>query len=121
MPFLIVVIDDEEIHCDLIPRMIRKICEGCRVVSFTDPASALADIKDNKPGLVITDMVMPSLRGGDVLREVKAIYPDVPVVGMTGYSKEDFSELDFDGFLLKPFHLNDLANILLEFNVPVKI
>lgn len=51
----------------------------------TDAAQAMKNLKDRKPGLVLTDVAMPGTMNGVMLaREVRQIFPDLPVLLITG-------------------------------------
>ena len=65
---------------------------------------------DNDCDLIITDMEMGDISGLDILHSAGA----VPVVVMTGradFSTQKANELGFDGFLAKPFTIDDLREI----------
>jgi CheY-like chemotaxis protein len=65
---------------------------------------ARADI--DRISLVITDLVMPELGGGALVDELRALNPDVRVLCMTGYTKEEVltgDGLDDAVFIEKPF------------------
>ena len=68
------------------------------------------DVVENDCDLIITDMEMGDISGLDILHNAGA----VPVVVMTGradFSSGKASELGFDGFLAKPFTIDDLREI----------
>ena len=61
-------------------------------------------------------MKMPRLDGLDVLRAVKSLRPEVPVIVMTGYAVEDRAEAairEACAFLRKPFDITELKSAVL--------
>jgi DNA-binding NtrC family response regulator len=85
---------------------------GFEVETAENGADALKIFQQGKFEVVITDMRMPKMTGMDVLRGVKKISPQIPVILITAYGtiktaveamKEGASE-----FIMKPFSLDDL-------------
>jgi two-component system cell cycle sensor histidine kinase/response regulator CckA len=70
----------------------------------------------NEVDLVLTDVVMPRMKGGDLASELREIRPDLKVVFMSGYIDEAIARndlLDVSAPLLsKPFALNELASLV---------
>ncbi len=81
---LILLIDDDEFY----RRMIRRTLEENRheVIDAEDGAVGLGLYKAYMPDLVITDMRMPEMDGGEVIRSIRAISPDIPIVAVSGAS-----------------------------------
>jgi DNA-binding NtrC family response regulator len=100
---------------DLSMRMaLAESLESCgfEVETAENGADALKKFQQGKFEVVITDMRMPKMTGMDVLRGVKKISPQIPVILITAYGtiktaveamKEGASE-----FIMKPFSLDDL-------------
>jgi DNA-binding NtrC family response regulator len=85
---------------------------GYDIVAAENGREALELFKKGKFDLVVTDMKMPGMTGIEVLRGVKELSPDIPVILITAYGtvgtaveamKEGASE-----FIMKPFSLDDL-------------
>jgi two-component system cell cycle sensor histidine kinase/response regulator CckA len=57
--------------------------------------------------LVILDLTMPMLGGGEAATELRRIRPDIPIIAMSGYGDielmEHFGQAGVDDFLPKPF------------------
>ena len=89
--------------------------KGYNVLEAKNGESALAVIRQAAEpiDLVISDVVMPELDGPGLIREVRASYPDMKVIFISGYAEDEFrealeSETDIH-FLPKPFSLDQLA------------
>jgi PAS domain S-box-containing protein len=86
---LLLYVDDDEPLTDIIGRLLTR--KGHRVAGHTDVTRALADFKSRAGefSLVVTDLNLPNASGLDVAREVRALRPDVPVVLVSGFFREE--------------------------------
>jgi CheY-like chemotaxis protein len=90
---------------------------GHEVVDACDGVMALERIKYRSPHVVVTDMCMPAMSGGELIRQLRAdpVTARIPIVGMsTQVRHRDIGE---DAFLSKPLDPNDLieaAETLIE-------
>ncbi len=107
------VVDDEPTLRRTIARALAA--RGFEVTQCEDGATALAHVRDHDTDVMLIDLMMPDVSGLEVLREVKAIRPDVECVMMTAYSKvEDAVTAVRTGaydFLTKPFPSFDSVSI----------
>jgi CheY-like chemotaxis protein len=84
------------------------------VVADSGPAALrLVDAERPRVDLLLTDVIMPGLSGRDVAREVRARYPDVRVVYMSGYTDDILERHQLSGggvpvVLEKPFTVEAL-------------
>lgn len=106
---LLIVDDDSSMRMALYESL--SSC-GYDVETAENGADALVKFKNGRFAGVVTDMRMPKMSGMDVLRGVKRISPETPVILITAYGtvntaveamKEGASE-----FIMKPFSLDDL-------------
>ncbi|MCJ7772369.1 MAG: response regulator, partial [Desulfobacterales bacterium] len=71
-----------------------------------------------KIDLIILDMVMPGMSGGDTYDKLKEINPDVKVLLSSGYGlngqAEKILERGCKGFIQKPFNLEELSKKIRE-------
>lgn len=83
----ILVVDDEAV----IREGMRRILEGkgYRVEASASGRAAIEKIQDHDFDVVITDLKMPGMDGIEVLKTIKILQPDVPVIIITGYSTVD--------------------------------
>lgn len=109
---LLVVEDDARI-CDLVRRALTE--SGYAVdVAHTAPAATEA-IEIETYDLVVLDIMLPGrARGGmDVCRRIRELNPDTPVLMLTALdslnTKVDALDAGADDYLVKPFHLVELA------------
>ena len=88
--------------------------EGFVVTTAVDGKEALQRIPDEKPDLILLDIMMPTMNGYQVCRELK-INPDtrrIPVLMLTAKSQESDKfwgkEAGADDYVTKPFDMEDL-------------
>ena len=107
-PARILVVDDEESIRDLLRLVLTG--EGYSVVTANDGEEAIEHLEAQRFDLVITDLVMPTVNGVEVLRAAKRIDPNYPVIIITGFpSAETVTELVRLGagdYLTKPFTID---------------
>ena len=106
----ILLVDDEQHIIDLAKMYLEQA--GFRVTSATDGQRALRRILDDKPALVVLDLMLPGLDGWEVCRRVRA-ESDVPIIMLTARS-DDIDrivglELGADDYLTKPFNPRELV------------
>ena len=109
----ILVVDDEAIIRKGFSRVLAD--DGFDVESAENGAVALARLAERPVDLVITDLRMPETDGHELLRHVKATYPDTEVVILTGYgSIPDAVDAMQDGaynYITKPLNKHELLRI----------
>lgn len=79
----LVYIDDELAIVRVAQRVLER--QGYQVDVFTDPLAALASIEKAAPDALVTDLSMPELSGIELIREVRKVHPDLPIVLTTGH------------------------------------
>ncbi|KPL00568.1 MAG: hypothetical protein AMJ91_04225 [candidate division Zixibacteria bacterium SM23_73_3] len=87
-----------------------------KAVGASDGEEALKTLKERCFDMVITDLKMPRMGGMDLLRTIKDRFPQLPVVVITGFgtdsSKSDAFAAQADGFLAKPFKVEEIKELL---------
>ncbi|OGP49373.1 MAG: hypothetical protein A2Y79_09615 [Deltaproteobacteria bacterium RBG_13_43_22] len=113
-PKIILLVDDEKVITEVVGSMITGL--GYQVVIARSGEEAVERFQSdpNLFDLVIMDMVMPGIGGGQAIDIIKSINPRVQVILASGYSLEGEAKeiMDRGGaqvFLQKPFRLDDLS------------
>ncbi|MEE9542427.1 MAG: sigma-54 dependent transcriptional regulator [Thermodesulfobacteriota bacterium] len=83
----ILIVDDEKSMRDFLKIMLAK--EGYDVKTFSRGEAAIKHFKENAVDLVISDIKMPGMNGVELLKELKAINEDIPVLMITAYASVD--------------------------------
>lgn len=107
----ILIADDEpELAASLAWRLEQS---GYEVRTVGDGPAAVAAVREAAPDLVLLDLVLPLLNGLEVLRRIRELDPDLPVVLVSGRSEESDRiaglELGADDFVVKPFSPRELV------------
>ena len=101
----ILIVDDEAEMLTILLRTLRR--SGFSVESASNGAEALRLFKKKSFSLVITDFRMPQMSGIELLRNVKKLTPDIPVIMITGYgtvnNAVEAMQHGAADYLLKPF------------------
>ncbi len=114
MAYSVLIIDDEELTLRTISRGLSG--EGFEVFTASSGEEGLKIFEDEKPDLVLLDIVLPGIDGVEVLRQIKAASPASIVLMMSAYHMVDRAveamKLGAYDYLVKPFHLADMTATL---------
>jgi len=114
MPYSVLVVDDETLTLRTISRALGE--EGFDVYVAMDGEKALEVFAQEKPDLVLVDVVLPGISGIEVLREIKQQAPVTIVLMMSAYHiverAVEAMKLGAYDYLVKPFHLADLISTM---------
>jgi len=87
--------------------------QGYTVTAASDGEEGLEHVREGGAfDLVLSDVVMPSMDGPAMVREIRKLAPALPVIFMSGYAEEQLRrELDMEGvhFLPKPFSVQQIS------------
>ena len=87
----ILVIDDDRFYLSVIRRILEDA--GHQVLETTDGAEGIAIFRDRNPALVITDIFMPGMDGNEVIRQLRGIDRNVPIIAVSAGGA--FYDIDF--------------------------
>ena len=112
-PTILIVDDEKAVLSSLIRCLVRL---GVNLVDFSCPQQALEYTTENRPDVVISDQRMPLMQGSEMLSQIKAMWPDVQTIILSGYGDiESFSDAikrrTIDRFISKPWDNNELRMI----------
>jgi DNA-binding NtrC family response regulator len=92
--------------------------EGYRVLTAVNGIQALAELKDEKVHLLVTDLKMPDMSALEMLPEIRKNQPELPVIVVSAYYRqmqEEFHNKGFEvHFFNKPLNLNVLKAKIVE-------
>jgi DNA-binding NtrC family response regulator len=106
----VLVIDDEE----RVGKAVRHAVEGTELdcLWVGSGEEALRTIQEHEVDLVLTDLIMPQISGLDLVRELRARAPHIPILVMTAYGSIDIAveamRLGAEDFLSKPIESSRL-------------
>ncbi len=120
--FKILIVDDEEDIREFVSQFLGE--EGCEVISVADGQVALNLIKDGyRPDLILLDMRMPKMDGSTFARHYRQLPPPLAsIVLMTAAADIGSAVIQVkpDGYLSKPFELDDLLALVEKFASGIK-
>ena len=107
----ILVVDDDSIIREGLKRILEG--QGYGVETYASGFLAVERMSERNFDLVITDLKMPGMNGIEVLKHLKALQPEVPIIMITGYSTVDTAvEAMKNGavdYIAKPFSPEDIT------------
>jgi putative PEP-CTERM system response regulator len=111
MIFTVLVVDDEKNIREGLGEYLRL--DGYDVILASDGKEGLKEVESGAVDLVITDLRMPALSGGELLKQISSRYPSIPVIVLTGHGTvEDAVDAMRSGaydFITKPVNLEHLS------------
>jgi DNA-binding response OmpR family regulator len=107
----VLVVDDDPTVSDVVRRYLER--DGFRVSLAADGPVALERFGEDRPDLVVLDLMLPGLDGLEVCRRMRALASDLPVVMLTALGEEADRvlglEIGADDYLTKPFSPRELV------------
>jgi len=85
----ILVVEDDQFLRDLIVKKLEE--EGLNIIQAVDGEEGLQFIKENKPALVLLDLILPGIDGFEVLKQVKSDpeTKDIPIIILSNLGQKD--------------------------------
>lgn len=107
-PLLLAVDDEVGVRESL--KMV--FCKEYRLLEAASVEAAILQVQEERPQVVLLDILMPKTDGIEILRQIKTIHPSCEVIMLTGVNSQqlaakamDFGAFDFIG---KPFDVVEL-------------
>ncbi len=114
----ILLVDDEEIVLEVSRELLESLGYLVYAVGSGQEAIALFMGKRNEIDLVILDMIMPGISGGETFDRLREINPEIKVLLSSGYSLNGEAQTILDrgckGFIQKPFQIEKLSQKVRE-------
>lgn len=114
----VLLVDDEEIVLSVGEEMLHTMDYDVFLASNGKEALEIYEKNHQKIDMVLLDMVMPDMGGGETFDKMKAINPGAKVLLSSGYSSEgeatEILNRGCNGFIQKPFNLKSLSQKLRE-------
>jgi CheY-like chemotaxis protein len=115
-PRRVLVVDDSREVADATVKMLTAM--GHTAAAVYDGTSAMGMAVSFRPDFVLIDLVMPVMDGLELVRELRAMFPDAApkMVALTAFAQPAFRDAaqwaGFDAYLNKPASLAELTNLL---------
>jgi two-component system cell cycle sensor histidine kinase/response regulator CckA len=109
----ILLVDDEDMVLDAGEQMLKKLGYEVLLAEGGREAIELYNKNLDNIAMVLLDMVMPGMGGGEAYDRMKEINPDIKVLLSSGYSIDgqatEILQRGCDGFIQKPFSMKELS------------
>ena len=113
--YRVVVVEDDLDVAEYTRTVLEKRGE-CIVRTTGDPFAARALVAEFKPDVVVTDIEMPGMTGLQLMEQIRAEQPDLPIVVMTAHVSVDYAvaalRAQADEFLTKPVGAVELVKVV---------
>ncbi len=107
----ILIVDDDKCIIE-ITRVVLEI-NGYEVLSAFDGEEAMAKVRHEIPDLIMLDLLMPRMDGWEVYNQLKEYSKTahIPIILVSALDKDTQmnKEMDVEGYLEKPFEINELT------------
>lgn len=111
----ILIIDDEVSFIESLSILLK---DDFNVLTALNGTDGLSVVKDQKLSLVLLDLHMPGMSGVEVLKKIRDINPDLPVIVITGKGCYEWAKicanLNVQGFMEKPVDIEELVKKINE-------
>ena len=112
----ILIVDDEKDIVETLSFMLQA--KGYEIISAYDGEEGLKLAKEEKPDLIILDVMMPKINGYKICRLLKydAKYKNIPIIMVTARSQDNDKligeETGANEYITKPFEFSDVLNVI---------
>jgi signal transduction histidine kinase/ActR/RegA family two-component response regulator len=115
---LVVVCEDELSVRKLTTRILREAGYEVRAASTAEDALAAIVEAERPISLLVTDVVMPSINGPELVRRLERTHPSLPVLYTSGYTDDLLGAQSLEGgtrrLLRKPFRASELLDAVAQ-------
>ena len=114
----VLLVDDEEVILEVAKDLLEAM--GYRLLTANNGEEAVEVYRKNRDDIdiVVLDMVMPTMGGGEAYDRMKEINPDIKVLLSSGYSIDgeatEILKRGCNGFIQKPFKIEQLSRAIRE-------
>jgi two-component system OmpR family response regulator len=110
-PINVLVVDDESVLAEMVSMALRY--EGWNIATAGDGSSAIASARDQRPDVVVLDVMLPDMSGLDVLHKLREENPQLPVLLLTAKDavEDRIAGLTAGGddYVTKPFSIEEVV------------
>jgi len=110
----IMIVEDDKQLRETLEKILKR--EVSSVVSYSQPSLALEALKTSPSQMIITDIKMPGMTGLEMIKEIRALYVDMPIVVLSAFSESEYFikaiDLKVNHFLTKPVDIPKLLEMI---------
>lgn len=119
----ILAVYNENLMLNRLCRHIKQIKPDSLVVSFKNPADALAYMENHTVDVVFLEIMLQKMMGIELARQMQQINPHVNIIFTSSYSNyiyEAMSEIRCSGFIVKPVTTEKIKRELEDLRHPIE-
>ena len=108
----ILIVDDEELICWALKRCLERHAEYSVYCSYTG-SDALQKIMEDRYDVVITDLRLPDMSGVELIKKMKNLDINAPIIVISAYFAQNLDEIINLGVFRcigKPFRIEDVVS-----------
>ena len=119
VPVRVLVVDDDRDNAEVLSGLLSRM--GHETIALFHATSVLEAVPSFKPEIMMIDLAMPAIDGYELARRLRGgtIETDAALVAVSGYAdaahRQQAVEAGFDHFLVKPYTMLELRQLLSEF------
>ena len=110
----ILVIDDDKDVCEVLARNLAE--EGYDIAYELQGMDGVIQLRHSEFDAVILDLKLPDMYGTEVMKKIRAVNREIPIIILTGYPSLDsaIETIRYQGvdYIKKPFDIEELRKIL---------
>ncbi len=110
----VLYVEDNEETRDSLEGLLRNYFSDITLAS--NGSDGLEKFKSTPFDLIITDLKMPKMNGIEMMKKIRAVDEEIPIVVSTAYQDQEFLmsciELSTNGYLLKPINHKQLTRVI---------
>ncbi|WP_299526113.1 PAS domain S-box protein [uncultured Lutibacter sp.] len=117
----ILIVEDEEVNYLYLDTLLKDVLKlNCIILHAKNGKEAIDICKSNTAiDLILMDLKMPVMNGYEATKEIKKLYPSIPIIAQTAYSTNEEQEKAIiagcNAFISKPITKESLFNIINKF------
>lgn len=115
----ILIVDDVDFNREMLKGYLEET--ELRIIEAVNGKDAIEKVNAFTFDLILMDLRMPEMNGYEATKQIKKLFPELPVVAVTAsamHEEEKEAIAYFDGYVRKPFARGKLISTLLEFIKP---
>lgn len=114
----VLIVEDDEDSRQFLATFL-EYC-GALVTMCHSTESALEDLAEYRPHVIVSDLALPGADGLQFIRKLRLLEPeqggDIPAIAVTAYDKDltagAAKDVGYTGYLVKPVNLDDLVTLV---------
>ena len=111
----ILIVDSDKTSAMLLEEVVQMMYQGTadvRILKTTNGREALSFCHEYQIDLVLTEIKIREIDGWELIQEIKACYPSIPIIIETAilldHTEQKFRESGADCFMAKPISINEI-------------